>query len=63
MSAGPPISEIETAVLEAVTQRLEAALALVAGASAVEELDDIAALCDEAAILARAGRILLGPAA
>jgi hypothetical protein len=63
MPAGPPISETESAVLEAVTQRLEAALDLIAGASAVEELGDIAALCEEAAILARAGRILLGPAA
>ena len=51
---------LEDAVLPALAARLEQALDLVASAEAVLNLEQIAHLCEEAADLASAGKLLLG---
>jgi len=55
----PPTRSATNAILEALTDRLEAALELVASGGAETELPRIASLCRDAAALAEAGAILV----
>lgn len=59
MPARAPLSDLESAILDALTDRLENALDLTVIASAVDNLEQIASLCTDAADIARAGRLLL----
>lgn len=52
-------SELAASILDALADRLERALDLVSGGTAVEDLDEISSLCTDAAALARSGKLLL----
>lgn len=51
---------VEDATINALQERIEAALELASAADAVDQLEAIERLCGDAQALARAGRILIG---